>query len=155
MLGMRVVKGAVNAKVTAKIDGNAAKTTTPAVISATEMYYDVSDAVQVSGTSGTVTIMVVNTGDGVLAVNNLKLVNGTLEANDSNLELPTGSNTVIGGTVANPTPVAPETETEVEDNTDSGSDSITSMLPGMPASVASFLEMLFKLITQLLSSFGF
>ena len=155
MLGMRVVKGAVNAKVTAKIDGNAAKTTTPSVISATEMYYDVSDAVQVSGTSGTVTIMVVNTGDGVLAVNNLKLVNGTLEANDSNLELPTGSNTVIGGTTGNATPVAPETETEVEDNTDNATDSITSLLPGMPASVASFLEMLFKLITQLLSSFGF
>lgn len=145
MLSMRAVKGSVNAHITGV---NARRTSYPQVNSATEMYYNVSDAVQVSGEDGTVTIMVTNTGDGVLAVNNLKLVNGVLEISDSNLS--GGLGAIVDGAVNAPAFSAPEAELEDSADTD-----ITSILPGMPASVSSFLELLLRLITQLLSSFGF
>ena len=139
------------------------------------MYYDVSSAVTV--VNGEVTIVVANTGEGILAVNNLKLVNGklTVSGNNDSAENPilSGNNAmtdIVGpvtpeneGTIGSETDVdtdtnIPETDTEVdaEDGVEDGTENnISVAIPGLPAPIASFLEMLFKLLSQLVSSLGF
>ncbi len=185
MLGMRALTGSTQASV-CTTDNISSPYSVP-VNSATEMYYDVSEAGTVK--NGVITIAIANTGSKVLAVNNLKLVDGALNKSGTG-ETPAGSNDVIGGGSSVPeavlpvtpvTPVAPDSEqnetgnignapetdvdtentvpendADVEDNTEEDADnSVTTMFPGIPAPVASFLELLLELISKLLGSFGF
>ncbi len=124
MLGMRAVNGA-----TASAKTTIASATDTTVKSSTEMYYQVAENVPVNTTG--VTVKVENTGSTVLAVNNLKLVNGTANANGNNdtgsgLPVLGGGNAVVPGVSGTVTPDinagnAPETdvpEIDVEDNLD-------------------------------------
>lgn len=78
MLGMRNVSGNAVAKVN---DGEYT------ITSKTEMYYDVSSNLEGVGSPAVYTVTVTNTGDGVLAVNNIKLTNATL-ATTTTADLP-------------------------------------------------------------------
>lgn len=69
MLGLRAVTGTPAAKVNDASFG---------VTSKTEMYYDVSSYLSGAGTNAVYTVTVTNTGDGILAVNTLKLTNAEL-----------------------------------------------------------------------------
>lgn len=69
MLGLRAVTGTPAAKVNDASFG---------VTSKTEMYYDVSSYLSGAGTTAVYTVTVTNTGDGILAVNTLKLTNAEL-----------------------------------------------------------------------------
>lgn len=69
MLGLRAVTGTPAAKVNDASFG---------VTSKTEMYYDVSSYLSGTGTNAVYTVTVTNTGDGILAVNTLKLTNAEL-----------------------------------------------------------------------------
>jgi len=180
MLGMRAVKGTANASV--YTDASKATPYSQAISSATEMYYDVSSAVTV--VNGEVTIVVANTGEegSILAVNNLKLVNGNL-ADENEVENPLSGSVANGNVSSVPTPVVPEavqgeegnvednpetdvdtdtnipetdTEVDAEDGVEDGTENnISVAIPGLPAPIASFLEMLFKLLGQLVGSLGF
>ncbi len=180
MLGMRAVKGTPTAKtIVGTIDDS------ELINSATEMYYEIATNVQVTTTG--VTVIVTNPDDGkadtnnILAVNNLKLVNGPQNAADQ-----VDNGLILGNTSTAPlapTPVVPDsvqgeagnaedipetdvdtetnvpetdTETEVEDNVDGETENnISVAIPGLPAPIASFLEMLFKFLGQLVGSLGF
>ncbi len=173
MLGMRAVKGTANASVyTASTQSNPY---TKEISSATEMYYDISPAVTVK--NGEVTIIVANTGEGILAVNNLKLVNGKLSAADT-IDQTLSNNIGNGNVAAVPTPVVPDAvqgeagnvedipgtdvdtetnapETDTETDIEETESDISVAIPGLPAPIASFLEMLFNLLGQLVGSLGF
>ncbi len=163
MLGLRAVFGNAKVNATVKTAGAGDITYIGDITSATEMYYKIAENVSVGDG---VTIVVTNTGAGVLAVNNLKLVDGVITVKDNvdqNL-----SDTVENGNVsAVPTPVAPEAaqgnagnaedipEAGVEESVDNAENNISAAIPGLPAPIASFLEMLFKLLGQLVGSLGF
>ncbi len=168
MLGMRAVTGTPIAYTNvAGING-----AEPTITSSTEMYYEIATNVNI--TNEGVTVIVINKGEGILAVNNVKLVNGTAESSGE------GSNPVVGGTINTPVVNVPvpetgnaedvpetdvdtensvpetDTETDVEDNVEEDAENNVSVaFPGMPAPIASFLEMLFKLLGQLVGSLGF
>lgn len=171
MLGMRAVSGSANYKI---ITTQNSEKLTGTISTATEMYYDLSELATVDS-NGELTILIANTtGTGALAVNNLKLVNGVQDVADQVDKVE--NNFILGGgsdAPLAPTPVVPEdaqgdapetdvdtdtnvpendTETDVEDETEIN---VSTMFPGMPASIASFLEMLFKFLSQLVSSLGF
>ncbi len=175
MLGMRAVFGTANVKI---YDASKGSYVEKNIQSKTEMYYDVSDVAKVvvdenDDTKGNVTIIVVNEGSGVMALNNLKLINGPQSKSDS------ADNPVIMGNTSSgalaPTPVVPDAVTGAEGNTESipetdvdtdtdvpetdveeeTENNISVAIPGLPAPIASFLEMLFKLLGQLVGSLGF
>ncbi len=157
MLGMNAVNGTTKATVYKSSGTTATPYDKPIDINtATEMYYDISDAGIVDG--GTITLAIANTGSSVLSVNNLKLVDGTGEITNQ-VQNPNGSLIMGGNTASDPLAPTPDASTGNQDDAgDTSEDAlggITSMIPGMPASITSFLELLFKLITQLLGSFGF
>ncbi len=156
MLAMRAIKGATNATVYNSSDIGNTSYTIENIRSATEMYYGVGDAGIVS--DGVITIAIANTGNGVLAVNNLKLVDGSEEITNQ-VQNPNGSLIMGGNTGSDYFAPTPEASTGAQDDAGDTSEDvlggITSMIPGMPDSITSFLELLFKLLAQLLSSFGF
>ncbi len=173
MLGMRAIMG--NPTIRTTVAGNASEPTT--VNSRTEMYYQIATNVLVTTTG--VTVIVTNPSDGddetnnIVAVNNLKLINGPQSKSDS------ADNPVIMGNTSSgalaPTPVVPDAVTGAEGNTESipetdvdtdtdvpkadveeeTENNISVAIPGLPAPIASFLEMLFKLLGQLVGSLGF
>ncbi len=162
MLGMRAVQGSAKATITSTLNGTV-KESSETVSSATEMYYDVSSAATVSGTTGEVVVIVANDGTGILAVNNLKLINGTLtstaQINNSN-QIIYGDNAAVLDVVEPVTPEVDENDT-TEDATESVSETDvekenaenTATNPGVPdgiTSIFSLLEKLFEFISNLL-----
>ncbi len=76
MLGVRAVTG--SPKLT--VNGQSIKQLSDKRMHTTEMYYDITNLITV--TDGVATVAITNTGDGLLAVNNLKLVGATTAAVD-------------------------------------------------------------------------
>ena len=76
MVSVRAASGAPKAKFASTADLNHAYET--GVLSYSETYYDITDSALGNGSDGSFVLTVTNTGSGLLAVDNLKLVNATL-----------------------------------------------------------------------------
>ena len=136
-LGLRAVTGTASVKIGAT-DFN--------IVGNTEMYYDVTDCLEVDTATGVATITIQNSGTGLLAVNNIKLTgDATMNlvcAEDMNsayalMTAPAERAEVVNGVV---TPVAEDTDTEVDTEVDTGSSKL------------SFIEQIIAKIMELLSS---
>ncbi|MBR6785229.1 MAG: VWA domain-containing protein [Clostridia bacterium] len=76
MVSVRAASGAPKAKFASTADPNHAYET--GVLSGSETYYDITDSALGTGSDGSFILTVTNTGSGLLAVDNIKLVNATL-----------------------------------------------------------------------------
>lgn len=76
MVSVRAASGAPKAKFASTTDLSHAYET--GVLSGSETYFDITDNALGNGTDGSFVLTVTNTGSGLLAVDNLKLVNATL-----------------------------------------------------------------------------
>ncbi len=76
MVSVRAASGAPKAKFASTADLSHAYET--GVLSGSETYFDITDNALGNGTDGSFVLTVTNTGSGLLAVDNLKLVNATL-----------------------------------------------------------------------------
>lgn len=139
-LGLRAVTGEATVKIGA---------TDFVIIGATEMYYDVTDCVEVDG-EGIATITIQNTGSGILAVNNIKLTGDatmtTVTEEDmpevkASMEVESVRADVINGVV---TPVVEDDTTTPDGGDDTtGNDTTTG---------GSFIEQLIAMIMEILKS---
>lgn len=78
MVSVRAASGSPKAQFSGyDLEGNY-KAVTFNINSASETYYDITDNALGNGTDGSFTLTITNTGSGLLAVDNLKLVNATL-----------------------------------------------------------------------------
>ncbi len=152
MVSLRAVDGAT----TVNINGN-----TFTVTSATEMYYDITELLTVADGKASVTI--INSGNGILAVNNIKLTNAVATSNLmllSSEDLETAQYyasvepvevSVKNGVV---TPVAEEDVTDDDTNTDNN-DTNTDSGEDEEFSIFSLIEILLAFIEKILrGSFG-
>lgn len=139
-LGLRAVEGSAKVRVGA-MEFN--------ITGPTEMYYDVTEAVTVE--DGVATIVVQNTGAGVLALNNIKLTGGSsalaIDVDDLPVvyrlaNAPAEKAIVVDGVV----------KSAVE-NTDNGADSDNGSDNGVDSSFSnlSFVQKLIEKITEILS----
>ena len=156
-LGLR----AVNGTATVKIGG------TDFVINGpTEMYYDVTDCLEVDQNTSMATITIQNAGTGLLAVNNIKMTQqgaiATLEESDLSeasmlmMKAPVRAN-VVDGVV---TPIVEDTnnDADVDNGTDNDTDNDNTgdagsgTGSGTGSSNLSFIEQLIAKIMEILSS---
>ena len=156
-LGLR----AVNGTATVKIGG------TDFVINGpTEMYYDVTDCLEVDQNTSMATITIQNAGTGLLAVNNIKMTQqgaiATLEESDLSeastlmMKAPVRAN-VVDGVV---TPIVEDTNndadvdngTDTDTDNDNTGDAGSGTGSGTGSSNLSFIEQLIAKIMEILSS---
>ena len=156
-LGLR----AVNGTATVKIGGTEFVINGP-----TEMYYDVTDCLDIDQNTGMATITIQNTGTGLLAVNNIKMTQqgtiATLEESDLSeastlmMKAPVRAN-VVDGVV---TPIVEDTnnDADVDNGTDNDTDNDNTgdagsgTGSGTGSSNLSFIEQLIAKIMEILSS---
>lgn len=82
MISLRAVDGATAAKVASGDDGDEDADKDPIyyeINTATEQYYDITPYLNINETTGVASVIITNTGDGLLSVNNLKLVNASAQ----------------------------------------------------------------------------
>ncbi len=143
-LGLRAVTGTADVTI-----GTAEKTRVFEVKGATEMYYDITDCLNIEGTIATITIQ--NTGAGVLAVNNIKLTGDATmglvteedmqDAKSYMMADPVRAN-VVNGVV---TPVEDD-DADVDNNTSiPGGD----VIGNAPSFVQELLAKLFDILSQI------
>ena len=157
MVSLRAVNGA-STTTTAKING-----TEFAINSATEMYYDITDLLTV--TEGKANVTIINSGSGILAVNNIKLTNTAsgaslmmLSMDDMETVQYYAAMEPVQATVKNGvvTPVVEEEEIpEDNTNTDTDTDTETEETEKEEFSLFSLIELLIVFIEKILrSAFG-
>ena len=157
MISLRAVNGATKAK----INGREFE-----INSATEMYYDITDVLEVDNTN-TANVTVINTGSGILSVNNIKLTNTvspaklmTFNMDDMETVNYYSSMEPIEATVENGVVTPVEEEEEIpEDNTntedDNTNDDTNTEGSTEEFSILSLIQMIIKLIETILkSAFG-
>ncbi len=148
---------AVNGTATATINGQ--KFT---VNSATEMYYDITDLLTITNDKANVTI--INSGSGILSVNNIKLTNTAsgaslmmLSMDDLEIAQYYATMEPVQAKVENGvvTPVVDEEEEIPEDNTNTGTDTDTETEEKEEFSLFSLIELLIEFIEKILrNAFG-
>ena len=106
---------AIGSATTAKIGAN-----TISVNSSTELYYDITDSVSIDKNTGTATVSIFNTGNGILSVNNIKLTGGAAAINLEASDLSDAQLSYY--TTAKPTVVENGVVKTVEDNIDTDID---------------------------------
>ena len=154
MISLRAVNGATTAKIAS------GKSYQFDINTATEQYFDITPYLDTND-DGVATITVTNVGDGLLSVNNLKVVGGGLmPLSDEDLPvmaraLATEPITIVPNAYDYDAPVVnedvqePETDAPAEDDTPEADEPVTDV----PMDVVSIIKMLLKFIETIILKF--
>ena len=156
MISLRAVDGATTAKV-----ASGENSIEFAINTATEQYFDITPYLDINTTTGKANVIITNTGDGLLSINNLKLVGGAVAAiSDEDLPvmamaLATEPITVDPNAYDYDAPVVeedvqePETDAPAEDDTPEADEPVTDV----PMDLTSIIKMLLKFIETIILKF--
>ena len=157
MISLRAVDGATTAKV-----ASGSKAIDFAINTATEQYFDITPYLNIDTTTGIANVIITNIGDGLLSVNNLKVVGGgIMPLSDEDLPVMAMSLAAESRTVDDPNaydydaPVVeedvqePETDAPAEDDTPEADEPVADV----PMDLTSIIKMLLKFIETIILKF--